>query len=378
MKEKILITGGAGFIGSHLTQSLVNKNYDVTIIDNLSEQIHGDYRKSSLYKKVENISNFIHADIRSKSELTEAVNGCDIIVHLASETGTGQSMYNMEKYVDVNLRGTALLGDILVNDRSRKIKKIILASSRAVYGEGKYSCPDHKYVYPSLRTELNLLKKDFNIKCPFCNRNVSSVPTDEQSQTNPISIYGITKLCQEQILASTASTLKIPISILRFQNVYGPGQSLSNAYTGILSIFSNQILRGKSINIFEDGKESRDFVYIDDVIKSLEYVIEKNISGNNVFNVGSGIATSVIDMANILIKKYKIDVELNISGNFRLGDIRNNFADISKIRKSLDFHPQITLEEGISRFTNWVQGEALTVDNYELSLREMENAGILK
>ncbi len=376
---KILITGGAGFIGSSLALELLKRDYVITVLDNLSEQIHGtDPTNSELYKRIEGKVKFIKGDVRNRSDWSKALDGQEIVVHFAAETGTGQSMYEIEKYTDVNVNGTAIFLDILANQDTHTVKKIIIASSRSIYGEGKYNCLDHGNVYPTERNEKAMREGDFNVKCPICEKNVKLLPTDETSKIHPSSIYGLTKQTQEELCMITGKSLNIPVVAFRYQNVYGPGQSLSNPYTGILSIFSTRIKNGNDINIFEDGKESRDFVYIQDVIDATILGLVKNEANFNIYNVGSGVATSVLEVATLLIEEYESKVNHLISGNFRLGDIRDNYADLTKIRKDLGFEPKVTFEQGIKYFCQWVSSQEIKDDAYIKSFEEMKKKGLLK
>ena len=287
MVKNILITGGAGFIGSNLALRLISYGYNITVLDNLSEQIHGsDPNKSLLYNSIKDKVNFILGDVCNENDWIKSIENQDVIIHLAAETGTGQSMYEVEKYVNVNVRSNAILLNCLSNKKN-KIQKIIVASSRAVYGEGKYSCSEDGVVFPIQRSDYNLSKGDFNPKCPICDNNVTPMSTDEKSPLNPVSIYGITKQNQEQLISLGCKSLGISSIIYRYQNVYGPGQSLSNPYTGILSIFSTRILNNNQIEIFEDGLESRDFIYIDDVLDATILGLKITDKINTVFNVGS-------------------------------------------------------------------------------------------
>jgi len=375
----ILITGGAGFIGSNLSLALINKGHSVTVFDNLSTQIHGDSPESSfLYQSIKNKTRFIKGDIINKQDWEKALKDQDVIVHLAAETGTGQSMYQIEKYCGVNIGGTALFLDILTNDRSLSVKKVIVASSRAIYGEGKYKDSVGNFFYPEERNANDLANGVFEVRCPVTGHNAQAVATDEESKIHPSSVYGITKQNQEQMVRTVCKSLNIPAVAFRYQNVYGPGQSLSNPYTGILSIFSTLIKNGKDINIFEDGKESRDFVYIDDVVDATILGIEKDEANYNVYNVGSGVPTDVLTVAETLKQKYKSNISLNIGGNYRLGDIRHNFADLTKIRKDLGFIPQFDFLSGITKFTNWVDSQEVQRSKYEESLNEMKGKGLYK
>jgi dTDP-L-rhamnose 4-epimerase len=379
MKENILITGGAGFIGSNLALKLLGKGYNVTILDNLSQQIHGNEpeKTSLLYNSIKNRVIFIKGDVKNKHDWKKSLKGQDIVIHLAAETGTGQSMYEIEKYINTNIRGTSILLDILTSQK-HSIKKVIVASSRAIYGEGKYKCNKHGYVYPNERKEEYLLKGDFNCKCPICNNNVDLEPTDEGSKIHPISIYGISKQSQEQMIMLTGKALNIPCVALRYQNVYGPGQSLGNPYTGILSIFSTQIKNGHNINIFEDGKESRDFVYIDDVVNATIKSIENDNANYQVFNIGFGKSIDVLSIANILKNEYKSDIDIKISGNYRIGDIRHNYADLGKIREKLEYEPEYDIDKGIRKFVEWVNDHEICEDNFLKSINELKKYGIYK
>lgn len=377
--KKILITGGAGFIGSNLSLKLIAKGYQIRVLDNLSKQIHGaePEKTSPLYQSIINRVEFIEGDVTSKADLELAIKGQDAIIHLAAETGTGQSMYEIKKYSDINIGGTSLLLDILTNQQ-HSIKKIIVASSRAIYGEGKYQCEKHGIVYPVERKTEDMQRGDFECKCPICNGPINLLPTSEDSKIHPSSVYGITKQNQEQMVLTVGKSLGIPSVAFRYQNVYGPGQSLSNPYTGILSIFSTQIRNGNNINIFEDGKESRDFVYIDDVVNATILGLEKDEANYEVFNVGADKPIDVITVAETLKRNYNSNVTLNVTGNFRLGDIRHNYADLSKIQRSLNYEPQFSFEKGINEFCKWVLNQEIQKDNYTQSIEELKKKGLYK
>ena len=379
MKKKILITGGAGFIGTALSLTLISKGYKVRVLDNLSKKIHGNTPNTSyLFNLIKDKVEFIKGDVLSKKDWLKALQGQQIVIHLAAETGTGQSMYEIEKYTDVNIKGTSIFLDILANQKKQTVEKIIIASSRAIYGEGKHHCAQHGIVYPKERREGDMLQKDFNVKCPICAKNVSLLPTDETSKIHPSSIYGLTKQMQEEMCMITGKSLNIPVVAYRYQNVYGPGQSLSNPYTGILSIFSTSIKNNNEINIFEDGKESRDFVYIQDAVDATILGIEKDQANYNIFNVGSGIRTTVLDVISSLNKEYHTNANYTISGNFRLGDIRDNYADLSKITAELGFKPKVSFEQGVNLFCQWVSSQEIKNDKFSESFKEMQNKGLLK
>lgn len=376
MKYKnILITGGAGFIGSNLGLKLIESGYNITVLDNLSPQIHEE--NSPLYLSIKDKVKFIKGTVLSHDDWKVALHNIDIVVHLAAETGTGQSMYEIQKYTDVNIQGTAILLDILANEK-HGIKKIVVASSRAIYGEGKYHCDNCGVVFPVEREDEDMVKDDFSVKCPHCNNEVALLATDEHSEIHPTSIYGITKQVQERMFLMMGKSLGIPAVAFRYQNVYGPGQSLTNPYTGILSIFSTRIKNGNDINIFEDGKESRDFVYIDDAVDATILGIEKNEANYEVFNVGFGKAVDVMNVANALVNAYHSNSKITISGNYRLGDIRHNYADLTKIKSKLGFEPKVSFDAGIHEFIKWVDMQETVEDKYEESIREMKKKGLYK
>ena len=379
MYKRVLITGGAGFIGSNLALKLISKGYSVTVLDNLSQQIHGDDPSitSPLYLTIKDKVNFIKGDVSVRCDWEKALDNQDAVIHLAAETGTGQSMYEIGRYSKINIQGTAMLWDILANQQ-HSIKKVVVASSRAIYGEGKYKCGEHGVVFPLLREDIYMGNGDFNVKCPFCNCNVELLATTEDSKIHPTSIYGLTKQVQEEMSMIAGRSLSIPVVVFRYQNVYGPGQSLSNPYTGILSIFSTRIKNGNEITIFEDGKESRDFVYIDDVVSATILGLEKEEANFESFNIGRGERTDVFTVACALKEKYESNVDIKITGNYRLGDIRDNFADISKAMRLLGYKPEISFESGISSFVNWVNTQDIQKDNYSQSIEEMKRKGLYK
>lgn len=374
----ILITGGAGFIGSQLALRLVERGHTVRVLDILSPQIHGEQpHLSPLYRRLIGKVEFVRGSVTSPDDLRKVLPAIDTVVHLAAETGTGQSMYAIRHYSDVNIGGTALLLDVIAN-APFPVKKIVVASSRAVYGEGKYLCRTHCHVYPRSRAAVDMEQKKFEVHCPLCGQPAELEPTDEETSVRPASIYGITKLAQEQMVLTVGKALGVSAVALRYQNVYGPGQSLSNPYTGILSIFSTRILNGNSLNIFEDGKESRDFVFIDDVVAATIKSIEHEGALVDVFNVGSGIATDVHTIATTLQHMLGRAVPTTISGQFRLGDIRHNLADLTKVRAVFGWEPMVKIHEGLARFVEWVKGEQVQADRYEESLQELRSKGIFR
>ena len=376
---KILITGGAGFIGSNLALNLIGRGHQITVLDNLSKQIHGENPEetSPLYLSIKDKVKFIKGTVTSREDLEEAVQDQDVIVHYAAETGTGQSMYQIEHYTNTNIGGTALLLDILANNK-HTVKKIVVASSRSIYGEGKYWSEELGVVYPGYRMDEDMQKGDFEVKYPGTSQPLKLMATDEETKIQPSSVYGITKYNQEQMIMTVCPTIGIAPVAFRYQNVYGPGQSLSNPYTGILSIFSTLIKNNKKINIFEDGKESRDFVFIDDVVNATVLGIEKDAANGHVFNVGTGVATDVVTVVNELFNSYNTKIPVEISGNYRLGDIRHNYADLTKIQTLLGYTPSVNFADGIQKFAQWVNQQEILEDKYQMSIEEMKDKGLFK
>lgn len=376
--ENILISGGAGFIGSKLALKLIKLGHKVTVLDNLSPQVHSSEKENSqLFRSIKEKVNFIFGDVRNRNDWKKAIADSSIIVHLAAETGTGQSMYQIEKYIQVNCVGTALMLDVLTND-NHNVKKVVVASSRAIYGEGKYFSETLGEVYPNQRSEQQMSKGVFDPICIQSNKTLKLLSTDENSKIHPSSIYGISKSNQEQMVLVTCKSLGISAIALRYQNVYGPGQSLSNPYTGILSIFSTRILNNNHINIFEDGKESRDFIFIDDVVDATILAIEDDKLQSCSLNVGSGVSTTIKKVADSLIKLFKSKVDVKIIGNYRQGDIRHNKADINKIKKILGFSPKVSFESGLKQYVEWVKKQEINADYYEHSINEMKDKGLIK
>lgn len=378
MSEHVLITGGAGFIGTRLAARFTRDGHTVTVLDSLIPQVHGDdpATTSPLLRSLDGVADVIVGTVTSKDDLRQAIQKASIVIHLAAETGTGQSMYEIDRYVDANVGGTAKLLDILTNE-DNSVRRIVIASSRSIYGEGAYETSDGRRVYPGHRADADLAAGDFDVRAPG-EGDLRLVPTDETALVHPSSVYGITKQMQESLIMTVAPTIGVePVSV-RYQNVYGPGQSLKNPYTGILSIFSTLIRQGKDINIFEDGEESRDFVYIDDVVEATYLAATVPAAAGGIFNVGSGVATSVNEVVAALFAAYRTTVPTHISGNYRVGDIRHNVADTRALREVLGFTPAVAFEDGVKRFAEWVLTEPVEADGYERSLKEMAERKLLK
>lgn len=374
---KILITGGAGFIGSRLALNLIARGHDITVLDNLLPQVHTDTpERSDLYLSIKDKVRLVQGCVTDREAWMKVLDGQEAIVHFAAETGTGQSMYQIEHYNRVNIGGTAIMLDILAN-QPHSVRRIVVASSRSIYGEGKYLSREMGAVYPVHRSAEAMKAGDFQVSYPGCSA-LELAATCEDSKIHPSSVYGITKQVQEQLVMTVCPGLGIEPVAFRYQNVYGPGQSLTNPYTGILSIFSNQMMAGKPINIFEDGDESRDFVFVDDVVEATTLGIERPEAAGEVFNVGTGVPVTVMQVANSLKKLIGADVPISVTGNFRLGDIRHNYADMTKAKRLLDFTPKVDFETGIARFVQWAMAQGAQDSDYQGSLEEMKRKGLMK
>lgn len=376
-QQKVLVTGGFGFIGTHLVRGLRAQGHAVRVIDNLSPQIHGQLPAVDPALGNDPDIEFTRADILAPKALDEIFHGVDYLVHLAAETGTAQSMYEIARYNAVNSQGTAEVLNGLVNAR-HSVKKVILASSRSIYGEGAYRCEQCGVVTPSTRTAAALAVGKWDPACPECHGSVQLMATAENAQPQPASIYAATKLAQEDLVRIACGSSGIPYAILRFQNVYGEGQSLKNPYTGILSIFSTRIRRGLNLPIFEDGLESRDFVHVQDVVRAIQLCMASEAVTGQVFNVGSGVPTPVLDVAKMLIKVLKGTSVTEITGQYRVGDIRHCYADISALRAATGFEPLVRLEDGLAAFAGWVSGQPLPEDGLDRANQVLIEKGLMK
>ncbi|MEV8369421.1 NAD-dependent epimerase/dehydratase family protein [Microbacterium sp. NPDC064584] len=378
MSDHVLITGGAGFIGSSLAKRFVAAGMSVTVLDALIPQVHGEDPASTspLLRSLDGVAEVIAGTVNSTADLRRGLDRANIVVHLAAETGTGQSMYEIDRYTGTNVGGTAKLLDLLANE-PHEVRRLVIASSRSIYGEGSYRTADGRVVHPPHRADADMAAGDFSVHMRG-EGDLQVIPTDEDAKLHPSSVYGITKQMQEALIMTVAPTIGVEPVSLRYQNVYGPGQSLKNPYTGILSIFSTLIRQGKEINIFEDGLESRDFVYIDDVVEATFLAATEPGASGGVFNVGSGVATTVQDVVAALFDAFGTEVPTRVSGNYRLGDIRHNIADTTRLREVLRFEPSVDFAEGLRRFVEWVLTEPVEGDSYQKSLDEMSSRNLLK
>ncbi|MBU1727512.1 MAG: SDR family NAD(P)-dependent oxidoreductase [Candidatus Omnitrophica bacterium] len=370
---KILVTGGAGFIGSHLVDALIEDGHKVRIFDNLDSQVHGVGSRKPVY--LNRGAEFIKGDVRNKAALEKAMKGVDMIFHQAAKVGVGQSMYQVKEYVDVNIGGTSNLLDILVNTKN-KVKKLIVAASMSSYGEGAYICPKCGPMYPELRIKKDLDAGKWEHYCQGCKGELMPKPTSEDKALCSTSIYAITKKVQEEMAMSISKAYKIPAVSLRYFNVYGTRQSLSNPYTGVAAIFISRIKNNNPPVIYEDGNQTRDFVSVYDIVQSNILAMSKPEADYEIFNVSGGTPISISNVSSTLMGLFGKSIKSEITNKYRQGDIRHCTADISKIKNKLGFSPKVSLEKGFKELVDWSAGEK-AVDKFEKAAKELIKKGLV-
>jgi dTDP-L-rhamnose 4-epimerase len=369
--ERVLVTGGAGFIGSFLVDYLVEKGSRVTILDNLDPQVHPKGIPEYLNKDVE----FIRGDVRNRDLLAWLLSRNEVVYHLAGAVGVGQSQYQIEHYVDVNTRGTATLLDVLVNT-GHVVHKVIVAASMSSYGEGRYLCPgDEKFYRPPLRSEEQMRKGDWELCCPQCGQAMQPVPTPECEPFHCNSIYSMTKAHQEEMTLLIGRTYSIPAVAMRFFNVFGPRQSLSNPYTGVAAIFMSRIKNDNSPVVYEDGNQTRDFISVHDLVHGLYLAKESAAADYESFNLGSSNPLTIQEVARAIARVCGKSIEPNITCQFRKGDVRHCFADITKARTLLGWEPTVSFSEGIRELVEWSK-ETEAVDQFEKAAQELKAKGL--
>jgi dTDP-L-rhamnose 4-epimerase len=389
MAEKVLVTGGAGFIGSHLVDILLTIGYEVRVLDNLDPQIHGELAETKGWPEHCNRgAEYLFGDVRDIDKVRTALDGIDVLVHLAAKVGVGQSMYQIKRYMDVNVHGTAVLLDVLVNDEKirNRVRKIVVASSMSNYGEGEYECPEHGRVYPDLRPDNQLRARQWEVRCPVqevvgnenevgqnCGQILIPVATTEEKTLAANSIYAIAKQTQEAITLSIGRAYQIPAVALRYFNTYGPRQALSNPYTGVAAIFSSRLMNNKPPMIFEDGMQLRDFVHVTDVSQATVLALREETAAG-IYNVGSGKAISIVEVAKVLNRTLGTSINPVILQEFRAGDIRHCYADIQKLQK-IGYEPQVSFLDGISDLVSWLRQQK-SVDEFDRVKADLTQRGL--
>ncbi|MFH1895436.1 MAG: SDR family NAD(P)-dependent oxidoreductase [archaeon] len=366
-----MVTGGAGFIGSYIVDKLIEEGHEVRILDNLDEQVHKGIKPDYLNKKAE----FIKGDIRDRKTVKKALEDIEMVFHKAAAVGIGQSMYEIERYVDVNSRGTALLMDVIVNERN-DVKKIILASSMTSYGEGLYECSFCGQVEPELRTQENIKIGKWEPDCPKCGKEIRAIPTGEEKTQKPNSIYGITKKNQEDIVLKTGKTYGIPAVSLRYFTVFGPRQALHNPYAGVIAVFMSRIKNNNPPTVYENGLQTRDFISVHDAVEANLLAIKSNSANYEAFNIGSGKAIPIKEAAETIAELYNSKIKPEIKNKFRKGDVRHCFADISKAKNKLNWQPKVSFKQGIREIIQWSK-TIEAKDLFEKASRELEEKGIV-
>ncbi len=368
----ILVTGGAGFIGSHLVDALITHGHRVRVLDLMVPQVHPKAEPQYLNSAAE----FIRGDVCDADIVERALEGIDVVYHEAAEVGVGQSMYEITRYVRANDLGTAVLLEAIVARRDR-IRKLIVASSMSIYGEGAYSCSDCGVVHPTLRPANQLKERHWEVECPRCGTALAPTPTGEDKTLFPTSIYAVTKQDQEQFSLVVGRAYGIPTVALRYFNVYGPRQALSNPYTGVCAIFSSRLLNDQRPVVFEDGEQTRDFVHVSDIVQANLLALETDRANYQTINVGTGVPTSVRNISRMLAGGLGKSLEPEIVGKYREGDIRHCVADISRARTLLGYEPAVSLQQGIPELLEWVRRQSAN-DRVSQATAELEKHQLVR
>ena len=375
MSGRVLVTGGAGFIGSHLADLLLARGYQVRALDNLDPQVHGDDagRPAYLDQRVE----LVRGDVRNREDVNEALDGCSMLVHFAAAVGVGQSMYEIERYTSVNALGAAVVLQTALDHRDH-LERMLVASSMSIYGEGLYSCPKCGETAPRLRSAAQLAERDWEVRCPACGSPCEPMPTPESKPLYPTSIYAVNKRDHEEMFLSVGEAYGIPATAMRFFNVYGERQALSNPYTGVGAIFASRLLNGKPPVIFEDGGQSRDFIHVHDVARACLMALQSPEAAGMVFNVGTGRSTSVRQIAAAIARHLgRPEDDVIVRNQYRAGDIRHCYADVSRAREVLGFQAGITFEDGVAELCDWVEAQS-AVDRVDQATDELQRRGLTR
>jgi len=372
-KMNVLVTGGAGFIGSHLVDALVGRGHRVRVLDALVPQVHGE-AGAPQYLNPE--AEFVRADVCDAAAVSRALEGVDVVYHKAAEVGVGQSMYEIRRYVGANDMGTATLLESLVNRRGR-VRKLVVASSMSIYGEGAYRCAGCGVVHAKLRPAAQLRERRWEVECPACGEELRPAPTGEDKPLFPTSVYAVTKQDQEQFSLVVGRAYDIPTVALRYFNVYGTRQALSNPYTGVCAIFSSRLLNEQAPVVFEDGGQTRDFVHVSDIVQANLLALETDRADYTAVNVGTGRATSINEVSRLLAEGLGKDLKPEVTGKYREGDIRHCVADITRARSLLGYEPRVTLEAGIPELLEWVRRQE-AADGVERATAELESRQLVR
>ena len=368
--KRILVTGGAGFVGSHTVDGLVRAGHKVRVFDNLDPQVHPNGLPGYLRPEVE----MMRGDMRDERAVRRALRGIEVIYHLAAAVGVGQSMYEIARYMEANSQGTANLLQALL-DGKLQFEKLIVASSMSIYGEGQYRCPEHGQTAPPPREAAQLRARLWEPRCPVCGAGMSPVATPEKKPLQCTSIYALSKKDQEEMTLLFGRTYNVPVVALRYFNIYGTRQSLSNPYTGVAAIFASRLLNGNSPVIFEDGRQQRDLVSVHDVVQANLLAMERSEADGTALNIGSGEATTIAGVAGALAETMGTQVSAEITGRYRAGDVRHCFADISAARRLLGYQPKFSFSQGVRELVAWLC-EQTAVDKVQEAAQELDQYGL--
>ena len=384
-KGRVLVTGGAGFIGSYIVEELLRRGYEVRVFDALEPQVHGKLRETGTAPEylVEDVE-FIVGDVLDREAVVKALHGVDYLLHEAALVGVPQSMYDIRRYTEVNSLGGATVLDAAVNTPSvrDRLKKMVVASSKSIYGEGAYRCEVHGTVYPRFRPLEQLERGDWQVRCPVegCGREIESIPTAEDKPLMPVNTYAIGKRDHEEMFLCIGHAYNIPAVALRYWQVYGARQALSNPYTGVAAIFSSRILGGNPPPIYEDGRQLVDFVHVTDIARANALALEHSAADFEAINIGTGTAMSVVDVAWTLIREMGADrqgMAPQILGKYRSGDTRDCYPDIARARRLLGYEPSVSFTQGAAELVSWVRDQQGKVeDRFELAQRELRDRGL--
>lgn len=370
---RVLVTGGAGFVGSHLVDALLARGHAVRVLDCLIPQVHPT---GEIPNYLSRDAEFVRGDVRDLDAVVRALRGVEAVFHEAAVVGVGQSMYQIRHYADYNTMGGATLLEAIVASKA-SLQKLVVASSMSIYGEGSYRCGSCGPVSPGLRSNEQMARNDWEPRCPACGASLASVPCSEAKPLQPTSIYAITKRDHEEMFLSVGRAYGIPTVALRYFNIYGTRQALSNPYTGVMAIFSGRLLNGKPPVVYEDGRQTRDFVHVSDIVQANLLALERADADGEVFNVGTGRPTSVAEVAGTLIAELGATTLPTIANQFREGDIRHCSADIGKARRMLGYQPRVELERGVPELVEWVRSQT-AADSFDRAATELAAHGLVK
>ena len=352
--KRVLVTGGAGFVGSHLVEALLERGHEVRVFDSLAEQVHGGgVRPSYLAPEAE----LVRGDMRDLDAVRDALAGIDVVFHLAATVGVGQSMYAIAHYMGANTQGTANLLQAML-DRKARVEKLVVASSMSIYGEGKYLCRQCGAMSPPPRDPGQVKRHAWEVCCPQCGQALTPVATGESKPLQCTSVYALSKKDQEELCLLYGRTYGVPVVALRYFNIYGPRQALSNPYTGVAAIFAARLLNRRAPLVFEDGMQMRDFVSVHDITQANLLAMERSEADGRALNVGSGEPVSIREVAAALARALGSGIEPEITGKYRAGDIRHCFADISDIRATLGYEPRVRFADGMGALVEWLRSQS--------------------